>query len=366
MGGAGERTERATAKRKRDERKKGNVFMSQEINILLSLLAAVYVIRALAEWILSALTQGFRFFWGEAAVIPGLTTAVVRENFVGGLAMFAAAAGIPLLAAGLVAIVTTLAQTKGLVTFSKLKPDFAKLSPLKGLKRLFSVRGLVELLKSILKIVILAYVIYNQYIERYVELPRLMEMEMVQALYYCGAFLMDIVTTTAIAFAFLAAADYLYQRWQYERDLRMTKQEIKEEYKQTEGDPKIKGKIRQKQREMSMSRMMQQVPQADVVIRNPTHYAVAIRYEAGKNRAPVVLAKGADYMALRIIRKAEESGVLCMEDRPLARSLYENVPLDREIPEKFFQPVAEILAFVYETSKREKLPKNIRRKKATS
>ncbi|MGD9559832.1 MAG: EscU/YscU/HrcU family type III secretion system export apparatus switch protein, partial [Oscillospiraceae bacterium] len=175
-----------------------------------------------------------------------------------------------------------------------------------------------------------------------------------QVVFYAAEFLMDIVTSVTIIFVFLAGADYLFQRWQFEKDLRMTKQEVKQEYKQTEGDPQIKGRIRQKQREMATSRMMQNVPEADVIIRNPTHYAVAVRYEAGKDKAPVVLAKGADLVALRIVRVGEENGIVTVENKPLARGLYEGVPLDREIPQEFFQPVAEVLAFVYSTSKKHK------------
>lgn len=359
----GEKTEKATSKRRQDERKKGNVFMSKEINTLLSLLAVIMTINLMGTFIINVLTRGIDRFWTMAATEFIFSTANLRGLLIQGIIMFAAAALVPLLVAGLVAVVTTLAQTRGLFTASKLKPDFKKLNPAKGLKNIFSLRGLVELGKSILKIVILGYVIYNQYVERLEQLPRLMEMEITQALFFAADFVMDIITSAAIIFAFLAALDYLYQRWQYEKDLRMSKQEVKEEYKQLEGDPQIKGKIRQKQREMSMGRMMESVPEADVIIRNPSHYAVAIRYEAGKNRSPVVLAKGADLLALRIIKVAEEAGVMCMENKPLARGLYENVPLDREIPEEYFQPVAEILAIVYETSKRHKLPKEYRHRR---
>ena len=154
-------------------------------------------------------------------------------------------------------------------------------------------------------------------------------------------------------FVGLAIFDYVYQWWDYEKNLRMSHQELKEEYKQTEGDPQIKGKIRDRQQQMSRQRMMQKVPNADVVIRNPTHYAVAIQYDPEKNSAPVVVAKGADTLALRIVAVAEEHGVYVTENRPLARGLYESVDLDREIPEKFYKTVAEVLAFVYSLRKKE-------------
>ncbi len=349
----GERTEQPTAKRRRDEREKGNVFKSQEIITLASLLAVVYGIQLLASWILGALSGTFDTFWNMAASHTQLLSGDTGYLLVQGFIPWAIAAAPPLLLAGLATILVTFAQTRGLVSMKSVAPKFNKLNPLNGIKRMFSLRGFIELLKSLLKILILAYVIYSTYVDRLEELPLLMDMEIGQVLAYVASFVMDIITNVAIIFAVLAVADFMFQRWQYEKDLRMSKQEIKEEYKQTEGDPQIKGKIRQKQREMAMGRMMQQVPEADVVIRNPTHYAVALRYVAGKNKSPMVLAKGADYMALRIIKTAQDAGVMVVENRPLARGLYEGVPLEREIPESFFQPVAEVLAFVYSKTRKE-------------
>ncbi len=321
--GGGEKTEQATQKRRNDERKKGNVFKSQEIGTLLGLLAVIYTIQIFSSWILGALTYGMEFFWSAAATASTYNFASdsLRVLFMQGSLMYGVAALPALLVAGLVAIVATVFQTRGLVSFESIKPKFSKLSPINGFKRMFSLRGVVELLKSIIKVIILGYVIYGEYEARIGEIGRLMEMEFTQALFYCAEFVMDVVLAVALIFAFLALADYMYQRWQYERDLRMSKQEIKEEYKQLEGDPKIKAQIKQRQRQMAASRMMQNVPQADVVIRNPTHYAVALQYEPGKTTAPRVLAKGADLMALRIIRVAEENGITDKENKPLATRL---------------------------------------------
>ncbi len=354
--GGGEKTEQATSKRKRDERRKGNVFKSQEVGTLLGLVGIVYSLQFAGTLIISSIQGGFRWFWSIASTQYTINDAILRTTFIQGAIAFISAAGIPLIASILIAIAVTMAQTKGLVSFEKLKPKFDKMNPLNGIKRMFSMRGAVELVKSILKILILGYVIYTKYIEYLPGLPRLMEMEYTNSLSYAAVFFMDLIVDVAVVFAFLAAADYFYQRWQYEKDLRMTKQEVKEEYKQMEGDPHIKSQIKQKQREMSMGRMMENVPEADVVIRNPTHYAVAIRYETGKNKAPLVIAKGADYVALRIIKKAEESKVTIVENKPLARGIYENVPLDAEISEQFFAAVAEVLAFVYSTAKKDKNP----------
>ena len=163
----------------------------------------------------------------------------------------------------------------------------------------------------------------------------------------------DLVKKVCIAFAVVAFFDYLYQRWDYENNLKMTKQEVKEEYKNTEGNPEIKGRIRSIQRQMALSRMMQKVPEADVIVRNPTHFAVALKYDPDKNGAPVVLAKGQDLVALRIIKVGEENRVAILENRPLARALYESCELDREIPAEFYGAVAEILVYIYKASNRE-------------
>ncbi|MDL2252709.1 flagellar biosynthesis protein FlhB [Ruminococcaceae bacterium OttesenSCG-928-I18] len=342
-----EKTEQATPKRKNDERKKGNVFKSQEIVTLASLLAVFYTLQFVGNIILTALMGSVDRFWNQASVVQVLALGDVRKIFIQCAGVYAVAAVPCLIVAGLAVIAVTLAQTRMNFSTDALKPKFSRMSPKQGLKKIFSMRGVVELLKSILKITILGYVIYSKYLERVGELPRLMEMDFINVLYYGADFLMDVVTTVAIIFAFLAAGDFLFQRWQYEKDMRMSKQEVKEEYKQTEGDPQIKGKIKQKQREMSQARMMQSVPEADVVIRNPTHYAVAIKYAAGIDNAPIVLAKGADLMALRIIKLAEESNIMLVENKPLARSLYDNAPLDTEIPAEFYGAVAEVLAFVY-------------------
>lgn len=184
-------------------------------------------------------------------------------------------------------------------------------------------------------------------------MPRMMDMTFMGVLSKTGDIIMDIVLKVGLIFVAIAVADYVYQWWQYEKNLRMSKQEIKDEYKQTEGDPQIKAHIKSMQQQRARQRMMQAVPEADVVIRNPTHYAVAIKYNPEKNRAPMVVAKGMDSLALRIIEVAEESGVYITENRPLARALYESVELDAEIPDKFYKPIAEVLAFVYSLKKKE-------------
>lgn len=349
---AGEKTEKATPKRKQDERKKGNVFQSREIGTVLSLVAVVFSLQLLGPWILSKLEQSMSDFFGLIGTQEVANISDVRVMFLNVGTCFAVTI-LPVLLIGVLAsIIATIAQTRGLVSFQLLKPKFNRINPIEGFKRLFSLRGLVELLKSILKIIILGIVIWQQVEDLLPTIPRIVDMTIPQAMVLAGSAIMQIVKNVAIIMAFIAAADLLYQWYEYEKNLRMSKQEVKEEYKQTEGDPQVKGKIREKQNAMARRRMMQNVPGADVVIRNPTHYAVALKYDAARNRAPVVVAKGQDELALRIVAVAEQHDVVITENRPLARGLYETVELDQEIPDRFYQPVAEVLAFVYNLKKK--------------
>ena len=215
-------------------------------------------------------------------------------------------------------------------------------------------RAIVELLKSLFKIVVLLYVVYTVLIDEVVTLPTLIDMTPVSAINKTGEIIMDVVLKSGIAFVFLAAADYLYQWWDYEKNMKMSKQEIKDEYKQIEGNPQIKGRQRNLQQQRSRQRMMQNVPEADVVIRNPTHFAVALKFDRDKDRAPRVVAKGMDQLALRIVKVAEENDVYVTEDRPLARALYDAVEVGDEIPEEFYKAIAKILAFVYNLKNKDK------------
>ena len=350
---AGEKTEKATPKRKRDEREKGNIFQSHEVVIVLSLLCTFYGLQLLGPMILTTLENSILDFFGRAGVTAEITTSDLFSLFLDGAATFLLAALPMLLLSGGVVILATVAQTRGLFTMKATAPKFSRLSPLQGLKRMFSLRGIIELVKSLLKIFVLGYIIYDIFLDEFRHFPRMMDMDFAEAMAATGDIILSIVQMAAVIMVFVAAADYLYQWWDYEKNLRMSKDELKEEYKQTEGDPQIKGKIRERQQAQARQRMMQKVPGADVVIRNPTHYAVAIQYDPQRNQAPVVVAKGVDSLALRIVAVAEASGVFITENKPLARGLYETVDLDREIPDRFYQPVAEVLAFVYSLKKKD-------------
>ena len=217
---------------------------------------------------------------------------------------------------------------------------------------MFSLRSVIELLKSLIKITVLGWVVWFFLKGRLTELTGLMEGTVASALIYVGNTVVSLVDTVGIAFVFLGAVDYLYQWWEYEKNLRMSKQEIKEEYKQTEGNPEIKGKIRNLQRSMARNRMMQAVPDADVIIKNPTHFAVALKYDIDHDNAPIVIAKGQDYLALRIIEIGEQNQVTVIENKPLARGIYASTPLDCEIPAEYYGVVAEILVQVFRLNKK--------------
>lgn len=350
---AGEKTEKATPKRKQDERKKGNIFMSQEAVTAFSLLATFYSLKVLGPMIFTQLQSLLITFINLGATVNGITLSDVRQIFIQSCLTFALAAMPLLLISSIVAIIITMAQTKLLFSSKAFAFKANRLNPLSGLKKLFSMRSFIELLKSLLKITILGYVIYTTLKDEVLMLPRMMDMDPLQCIIETGTVVLNVALKAGAIFVALAAADYLYQWWEYEKNLRMSKQEIKDEYKQTEGDPQIKGAIRNRQQQQSKRRMMQNVPNADVVIRNPTHYAIAIKYDSQKYRAPVVIAKGVDSLALRIVKVAEGAGVYVTEDRPLARALYESVELDQEVPERFYQALAQVLAFVYSLKKKD-------------
>ena len=320
---------------------------------MLSLVAVFFILQLLGPWIISNLETTITEFFSLSATQTAVTMADANSFLLKGCLCFAVTILPVLIIGAFASSLSTIAQTRGLVSFEALKPKFSRINPIQGIKRLFSLRGVVELLKSILKIIILGIVIYQALEQELSIIPRLADMTIPQAGAAIGAAIMEIVKKAALIMAFVAAFDYLYQWYEYEKNLRMSKQEIKEEYKQTEGDPQVKGKIREKQNMMARRRMMQNVPNADVVIRNPTHYAVALQYDPEHHRAPIVIAKGQDSLALRIVSVAEQHNVVVTENRPLARGLYENVELNAEIPDRFYQPVAEVLAFVYNLKKKD-------------
>lgn len=351
-GPGGEKTEQPTSKKLSDARKEGQVAKSKEIANAFSLLA-VFVIMKLYVG-----EMGFgmmEYFSGVYNQIPDVAQmydgristaalAVLLRGMVLQLVMIIA----PVLLVGvIVAIVCDIVQVKWKPTAKPLQPKFSKLNPIKGFGRMFSTSSLVELIKSIAKIGVIGYVAYSYLAGRIGEIFLLYDMGIAQAIGLTGEIVTDLGIRISAVYMIIAFLDFAYQKWKFMQDMKMTKQEVKDEYKNQEGDPQVKGKQKQRMREASMRRMMQQLPEADVVITNPTHYAVAIKYDPDKYDAPYVLAKGQDFLAQRIKEIAKENDIEIVENKPLARMLYANVDIGGLVPPELYQAVAEVLAFVY-------------------
>jgi flagellar biosynthetic protein FlhB len=348
-GQGGEKTEKATSKKREDARDKGNVLKSTEIITALILLTSFFTIRTLAGFIYKQMS-GFliRVISEHSIAQDNFTLNGLYDLFLDGLAAFILTVGPILAVVLLTAFIANVAQVGFHFSTEAISFKPNKINPINGFKRMFSMKNTVNLLKSLLKVLIVGMLAYT-YIRG--KLDGILMMLRVSDIFAIVKMGIDLVFGLAfqicVALLILAFFDYGYQWWQYEKDLKMTKQEVKEEYKQMEGDPKIKSKIKEKQRQISMQRMMSDVPKADVVITNPTHFAVAVKYDLGVADAPVVLAKGQDYLAYRIRQIAKESGVEIVENKPLARSLYESAEIGEKIPVELYQAVAEVLAFVY-------------------
>ncbi len=351
-GDGGEKTEPATEKKLNDARKEGQVAKSKEVGNAVSLLALFLILKF---WIGHIGQQFLQVFSDVYQRIPGTTAnwsgylpehdmLVIFQHMMLEILYIVA----PIFAvAFILAFVCDVAQVKWKVTGKPLKPKFSKISPASGFKRIFSANSLVELVKSIAKIGLVVYIAYNYLQDKWQYLYLLYDMPLMQAIQLIGQLVTDLGIRIAMVYIVLAAVDYLYQRFKFSRDMRMTKQEVKDEYKQQEGDPQVKGRIRQKMQEVSRRRMMQSLPQADVVITNPTHYAVAIKYDPEVADAPLVIAKGEDYLARKIKEIAKENQIEIVENKPLARMLYANVDVGQAVPPELYQAVAEVLAFVY-------------------
>lgn len=247
----------------------------------------------------------------------------------------------------LIGILGNVVQFGFLLTGDPLKMKISKLNPIKGFKQIFSAKTLVEFLKSVLKLLIIGVLVYSTISSQWERILVLASLPVQQIFSFTAGMTIQLGIKIGAVLTALALADYFYQRYEHSKSLRMSKQDIKDEYKKSEGDPLIKGKIRERQRRMALQRMMQEVPKADVIITNPTHFAIALKYDATKMEAPRIIAKGMDHVALRIREIAKENGVITMENKPLARALYERAEIGDVIPPDLFQAVAEVLAYVY-------------------
>ncbi|MBO5237442.1 MAG: flagellar biosynthesis protein FlhB [Lachnospiraceae bacterium] len=352
-GPGGEKTEEATPKKIEESRKEGSVAKSKELANGITLLALFITLRFAMNFVGPRLVQLFQKYWGHAS---GLlleefnVRAVVEILFEVSKDVVIIAA--PFLVAGFImAFLANKLQFKWMVTWKPMQPKLNKISPISGFKRLFSSRALFDLLKAVAEVILIGYVAYTVLKKHAGEVYVLFDISIQQSL----ALLMDIVWELGIKVSLIMLvigfADFLFQKYKHKQDLKMTKQEVKDEFKNTEGDPQIKGQQKQRMRQASQRRMMASVPEADVVITNPTHFAVALKYDSNEHTAPVVTAKGTDFLANKIKDVAREHGVEIVENKPLARMLYYNVDIDREIPPELYKAVADILAYVYSLKK---------------
>ncbi|MDQ0230518.1 flagellar biosynthesis protein FlhB [Metabacillus malikii] len=345
---SGEKTEKATPKKKQDSRKKGQVAKSADVNTALSLLTIflsfLFIGAFMKDKLLLLMTGMFQDY-----LLMDITDENIQDLFIT-LAYQAGMILAPIMGVALVAgVVSNYMQVGFLFSTEAIQMKLNKLDPIKGFKRIYSMRAIVELLKSLLKISFVGFVTFFVLWLDIDSILRLSQLTVEQSFRFIASLTVKMGLFASGALLFLSLLDYLYQRYDYEKNLRMSKQDIKDEHKKSEGDPLIKSKIKQKQREMAMRRMMQDVPTADVVITNPTHYAIALKYDETKMDAPFVVAMGVDLVAQKIKQIAKDNEVMTVENRPLARALYAQVDIGQAVPEEFFQAVAEIIAYVYQS-----------------
>lgn len=350
-GPGGEKTEPATSKKLNDVRKEGQVAKSKEIIMAVTLMALFIIIKVYVGNMGEKFISSFKEFYNSFELIVNssseglsmkLATESVKNIFVDTLNIV-----FPIfLVAVVIAILGNTLQQRWMVTAKPLAPKFSKLNPINGFKRLFSFKQLFELIKSVAMMLVIAYVVYTTVKDKMNLLLTFYDVTLYRALALTGDAIIDLGIKISGIFLVIGFVDLVYQRIKFKQDTMMTKQEVKDEFKNTEGDSQVKGQIRRRMQEISRRRMMQQLPEADVVITNPTHFAVALKYEPNSGMAPVVIAKGADYLAFQIREKAKECNIEIVENKPLARILYNNVDIGMEIPPELYQAVAEILARV--------------------
>ena len=342
-----EKTEPATPKRREDSRKKGQVAQSREIPSALVLLSSLGVLFFSGSWM----------FWSLSDFMGGIFRNIGSLHQLQGVSLYsflleifkhAFSVLMPLMSAVLIGgIIANLLQIGFLFTGEPLIPKLSKLNPLEGIKRLFSLKSLVELVKSVFKLLFVGFIAFLMIRGELENIPSLMQMSIGETLSFIARVSFKICFYTCLTLIVLAALDYAFQRWQHEKGMRMTKQEVKDEFKQREGDPAVKARVKSIQREMAQRRMMESVPKADVVITNPTSLAVALKYDPKAMMAPQIIAKGAGLIAERIKDLARDNGVPIVEHKPLAQTLFKVVEIGGFIPANLYRAVAEILAYVY-------------------
>ncbi len=350
MAGKSERTEKATPKRRRDARRKGQVPRSRELAFAVSFLAVVVFLGFSGARILTTLQEPFKVFLGTRLLTEVNEANVQGLFFAVGWSILTLAAPLVLLTA-LFSLGTLVAQGGVIFASEAFKPKPQKLNPVNNVKKIFSKNGLVQLIKSVLLVSVITYLSVNVIRGHIDDFQRMAAMDVRAILRLSGEILFEVGLMAALALLVLALIDFLFQRYSFEEKLKMTKQEVRDEHKDLEGDPRVKARIRRIQLDLARRRMMAAVKEADVVVANPTHFAVALKFDMDSMAAPQVTAKGQDYLALRIRREAEENRVPVIEDVELARTLYRTVEIGDEVPVELYRAVAQILAHVYKLRK---------------
>lgn len=351
-GEGGEKTEPATAKKLRDAREDGKVTKSRELTAAFDIIVLFLVLKIFISFVGERLIGAFSYVYDRMPEFLEVNktgvSSVAVSHFMADILLQITITILPFILFGFViTFLVSVLQVGWKVTAKPLKPNLSKFNPINGFKRIISKDSLFELFKSIVKIIVIFLVAYNRVKGHKEEIFILYEIPLNQAIALIGSIIIDTGLYIGYVYLIVGIVDFLYQKHKFNEDMKMTKQEVKDEFKNTEGDPQIKGRQRRRMMETSQRRMMQDVPKADVVITNPTHLAVAIKYDADVNTAPVVLAKGEEYVAQKIKEVARENNIEIVENKPLARMLYHNVDIGAEIPPELYQAVAEVLATIY-------------------
>jgi flagellar biosynthetic protein FlhB len=339
----------ATPKRKKEARDKGQVLKSQDLSSAFLLMGFVILLKYWLPEMFVRLERVFFYIWSLSSELTprSLNSVMINISWMSLIIMA------PIFAVGtVIALAGNYLQIGSLFTLEPLKPQLSRISIIAGAKRMFGIKAWFEMAKSLFKISVITYFLYAAIRDNIKFFPGLQSLEVFQAAILMGTITIDLVWKIALAFLIISLTDYAYQWWDYQNSLKMTQEELKQEFKQTEGDPELKGEIKKRQRAISMRRMMEDLKKADVVITNPTHYAIALRYDLAEHSAPYVVAKGQDVLAQRIKELAKEYEIVIMENKPLARTLYDQAEIGQVVPPELYKAVAEVLAFVYRLKKK--------------
>jgi len=342
----GDKTEAPTSGRIRDARERGQVARSIELNAAVTLVSSIWLLTGVGKDMVSGMGELMRYTVTNLPTTE-LTDLDLRQLVFNDFSFFIIPFGELIIALLIIGVMTTMVQTNFLWASKRPFFDGSRLNPINGFKRIFSKQGIVEMLKSLLKLALVGWPVYTFLMANFTNIIQMIQMPLDQEIGQWVDLATSLMWRVAGAYIILAAGDYAYQRWNYTQQLRMSKQEVMDDLKKSEGDPFLRGRIRQQQRRMAQSRMMSKVPKADVIVTNPTHYAVAIMYDSNKMEAPVVVAKGAFNVAQRIVEIAKESKVPVVQNVPLARAMYKLVDVDKPIPPELYVAMAEVLAYVY-------------------